>query len=178
MAIDMKEAIAEAARILLLEKKVRKLTVKDIVEECHITRQTFYYHFEGIPELFRWIMEKDSKRLMEQCLAQEDEESALKYLLTVAIGLRPYVEIGVQTNYGKELAQLLIEFIYGFFEQLMERTGRYAHLSYSERKFVLRYHSGAIIGILQSWTKEDTENLDEIVHNMHLLLQGKIRPFE
>lgn len=44
----MKEAIAEAARILLLEKKVRKLTVKDIVEECHITRQTFYYHFEGI----------------------------------------------------------------------------------------------------------------------------------
>lgn len=132
MAIDMKEAIAEAARILLLEKKVRKLTVKDIVEECHITRQTFYYHFEGIPELFRWIMEKDSKRLMEQCLAQEDEESALKYLLTVAIGLRPYVEIGVQTNYGKELAQLLIEFIYGFFEQLMERTGRYAHLSYSE----------------------------------------------
>lgn len=119
MAIDMKEAIAEAARILLLEKKVRKLTVKDIVEECHITRQTFYYHFEGIPELFRWIMEKDSKRLMEQCLAREDEESALKYLLTVAIGLRPYVEIGVQTNYGKELAQLLIEFIYGFFEQLM-----------------------------------------------------------
>ena len=97
--------------------------------------------------MFRWIMEKDSKRLMEQCLAQEDEESALKYLLTVAIGLRPYVEIGVQTNYGKELAQLLIEFIYGFFEQLMERTGRYAHLSYSERKFVLRYHSGAIIGI-------------------------------
>ena len=138
MAIDMKEAIAEAARILLLEKKVRKLTVKDIVEECHITRQTFYYHFEGIPELFRWIMEKDSKRLMEQCLAREDEESALKYLLTVAIGLRPYVEIGVQTNYGKELAQLLIEFIYGFFEQLMERTGRYAHLSYSDRKFVLR----------------------------------------
>lgn len=101
MAIDMKEAIAEAARILLLEKKVRKLTVKDIVEECHITRQTFYYHFEGIPELFRWIMEKDSKRLMEQCLAREDEESALKYLLTVAIGLRPYVEIGVQTNYER-----------------------------------------------------------------------------
>lgn len=178
MAIDMKEAIAEAARTLLLEKKVKKLTVKDIVEECHITRQTFYYHFEGIPELFRWIMEKDSEQLMRQCLAQKDDESALRYLLTVAIGLRPYVERGVQSNYGKELEQLLIEFIYDFFEQIMERTDRYAHLSYSERKFVLRYHSGAIIGILQSWTKEDTENLDEIVHNINLLLQGKIHPFE
>ena len=49
--MDMKEIIAEAARKLILEKKVKKLTVKDIVEECQITRQAFYYHFEGIPDL-------------------------------------------------------------------------------------------------------------------------------
>lgn len=48
--MDMKEVIASAARKLILEKKVKKLTVKDIVEECQITRQAFYYHFEGIPE--------------------------------------------------------------------------------------------------------------------------------
>ena len=48
--MDMKEIIAEAARKLILEKKVKKLTVKDIVEECQITRQAFYYHFEGIPD--------------------------------------------------------------------------------------------------------------------------------
>ena len=41
----MKEIIAEAARKLILEKKVKKLTVKDTVEECQITRQAFYYHF-------------------------------------------------------------------------------------------------------------------------------------
>ena len=51
MAIDMKKTIAEAASNLLFEKKVKKLTVKDIVEECHITRQAFYYHFEDIPDL-------------------------------------------------------------------------------------------------------------------------------
>ena len=33
MAIDMKNEIAEAAVRLLREKKVKKLTVKDIVEE-------------------------------------------------------------------------------------------------------------------------------------------------
>ncbi len=61
--------------------------MKDIVEECHITRQTFYYHFEGIPEMLRWMLENDLEILMEQCLAQKDEESALRYLLTVAISL-------------------------------------------------------------------------------------------
>ena len=40
--MDMKEVIASAARKLILEKKVKKLTVKDFVEESQITRQAFY----------------------------------------------------------------------------------------------------------------------------------------
>lgn len=44
MPADMKDTIAQAAKSLLMEKGVRKLTVKDIVEECSITRQAFYYH--------------------------------------------------------------------------------------------------------------------------------------
>ena len=59
MAIDMKKTIAEAASNLLLEKKVKKLTVKDIVEECHITRQAFYYHFEDIPDLISQYIVSD-----------------------------------------------------------------------------------------------------------------------
>lgn len=46
MAVDTKELIAEAVKRLLMQKKVKKLTVKDIVDECSITRQTFYYHLK------------------------------------------------------------------------------------------------------------------------------------
>lgn len=45
--------MAEAVKRLLMQKKVKKLTVKDIVDECSITRQTFYYHFEDIPDLLK-----------------------------------------------------------------------------------------------------------------------------
>ena len=56
MPVDMKEIIADAVEKLLFDKKVKRLTVKDIVAECNITRQAFYYHFEDIPELLRWIL--------------------------------------------------------------------------------------------------------------------------
>ena len=56
MPEDMKQIIAEATRALLTERRLKKLTVKDIVERCNITRQTFYYHFEDIPDLFRWMI--------------------------------------------------------------------------------------------------------------------------
>ena len=49
MAIGTEELIVQAVGRLLMQKKVKKLTVKDIVEECGITRQTFYYHFRIYP---------------------------------------------------------------------------------------------------------------------------------
>ena len=67
MAIDMKKTIAEAASNLLFEKKVKKLTVKDIVEECHITRQAFYYHFEDIPDLIQWVLYQEMEIVLEEC---------------------------------------------------------------------------------------------------------------
>lgn len=36
---------------LLEEKPYNKITVKDIVDHCHLNRNTFYYHFHDIPEL-------------------------------------------------------------------------------------------------------------------------------
>ena len=62
MTINMKETIAQGALSLLLDDKVKKLTVKDIVDICQFMRQTFYYHFADITELFRWILEKGLNR--------------------------------------------------------------------------------------------------------------------
>ena len=48
-----------------MDKKVKKLTVKDIVEECHITRQAFYYHFEDIPDMLKWMLERGAQAMRE-----------------------------------------------------------------------------------------------------------------
>ena len=88
MPADMKETIAQAAKALLMDKGVKKLTVKDIVEACQITRQTFYYHFEDILALFRWMLEQDAQRAIAQMDTLENGEAWLRYLFVVAITLR------------------------------------------------------------------------------------------
>ena len=46
-----KKAIISTFEELLNERPLNKITVKDIVGRCGINRNTFYYHFEGIPAL-------------------------------------------------------------------------------------------------------------------------------
>ena len=48
MAVEMKEIIAEAAVDASVREKGKvNSTIKDIVEECHITRQAFSLSFRG-----------------------------------------------------------------------------------------------------------------------------------
>lgn len=178
MPIETKETIAEAARKLLMEKNKKKLTVKDIVEECNITRQAFYYHFEDIPELFRWIMQRDTGKMLKSLQAFDDPEQCLKYFFLEAINVLPYIQKSMRSNYRDELERLLTQHIYDLFEHIIESENLYRNSSRMEVKWIIRYHSQAILGILRGWTDEDTSNLDMLVHQIYLLMAGKTSPVD
>lgn len=178
MAADMKVQIAEAVKTLLLKKRVKRLTVKDIVEMCHITRQTFYYHFEDIPSLLYWILDCNTETMLKEYVEQENPEQGLKYLFLVTLNIRPFVESGMNTNYKEELAKIQTKLLYSFFEYIVDRKGLHLDCSRSELDIILRYHSQAVLGILQNWTPKDTENLDQIVHTIYQIQMGKKCPRE
>ena len=174
----MKETIADAARRLLTEKNVKKLTVKDIVEECQITRQAFYYHFEDIPALFRWILEKETEQMILDTQMTGDAQEGLRRFFLMAVNASPYVRKGMQSNYRDELEMLVTQYAYHFFERVIEEQDLYRSRTRSEVKLILRYHSHAIMGLLREWTDEDSKNLDEIVHLVYLLMTKGISPVD
>lgn len=176
MPTDMKQTIAQAAMALLMEKGVKKLTVKDIVEKCHITRQAFYYHFADIPELFRWMIEKATDQVLQEVLSKETAEDGLRCFFVMATNALPYVKRGMDSNYRPELVQLLQRYTQRFFALAAEEQDFYANCSHAERKFLLRYHSHAILGLLRDWSEEDAEHLDEIVHAVYCLMMEGIQP--
>ena len=176
MPADMKETIAQAAMTLLTERHVKKLTVKDIVEECHITRQAFYYHFADIPEMFRWILEQQGQRVLLESRARAVGEEGLRSLFVMALEAMPYMRRAESSPYGRELQQLVAQSIQNVFEKAIEERGMYAQCSHMEVRLILRYHVGAILGLFQSWTPEDTKNLDFIVHTVYRLMMEGISP--
>ena len=173
MAADTKEMIARAAQKLLLEKK--KLTVKDIVDECHITRQSFYYHFEDVPHLLEWILEQGFSRIREEGRQKSDEEY-LKYLIMVSLNLRPYIDKTMKSSYADELELLIRRNVYTLFEQIAEERGFLKDSNRNEWKLALRYHSHALLGVIHDWSDEDTKNVDEVVHTLYIMLDSGMKP--
>ena len=67
-----KDMLAESLKELLTRRSLDKITVKDIVENCGVNRQTFYYHFHDIYDLMEWILRDTADRLMREQMDYSD----------------------------------------------------------------------------------------------------------
>ena len=50
---------------LLTERPISQITVKDIVEDCGVNRNSFYYHFQDIPSLLEEIIVEMTAKVIE-----------------------------------------------------------------------------------------------------------------
>lgn len=67
---DTKRKMAQALKELMAEKPLKRITIQDIVERSHMTRQSFYYHFQDIYEVLELICRYD---LVAQIAYREEE---------------------------------------------------------------------------------------------------------
>lgn len=66
MANFTRKAIKETFLKLLNDRPLNQITVKDIVEDCGINRNSFYYHFEDLPALVEEIIGEQVRTLIQK----------------------------------------------------------------------------------------------------------------
>ena len=64
MSQTTKRALAASLEKLLAKKPLDKITVIDIVEDCEVNRQTFYYHFRDIYDLLEWTLLNETSKAL------------------------------------------------------------------------------------------------------------------
>lgn len=75
-----KKAIEASLRKLLQEKNLDEITVKDLVEDCGISRQTFYYHFQDIYAVVEWRFQRVTQELLDRA-ESSDRRKTIELLL-------------------------------------------------------------------------------------------------
>lgn len=61
-----KRRLADALLVLLQNHPINEITVDDIVNQCEVNRNTFYYHFDNIGELVEFYVKSIVDDLIEK----------------------------------------------------------------------------------------------------------------
>ena len=80
-----RKAIKDSFMKLLNQKPLNQITVKDIVEDCGINRNSFYYHFEDMPSLLEELIREEAERIIKDYPTIDSIEECLSVAVQFAL---------------------------------------------------------------------------------------------
>ncbi len=171
-----KQAIVSSFIKLLNERPLSKIAVKDIVEDCGINRNTFYYHFKDIFDLVEYIFKIESENVINKN----------KEHLTWQDGLIESAEFALKNKkaiyhvYNSVNRAQLEGYIDSIADDLMRdfvmAQGADLNVSEADINCISLFYKHAIVGSIMEWIQKGMkDNAEDTIHRIGKLFDGNIR---
>lgn len=149
MASKTKDIIINTFLDLLNDYEIDKITVTDIVDNCAVSRQTFYYHFSSVDEMIELAFKAEFKNALENSLDIPNWLEAIQNFVPI---FEKYDLLLKNSRYSKKLTMIqttiatqINEFTYKYYKN----KPSYAKKQFDDNAlFLMKYSSAAIIGIV------------------------------
>lgn len=148
MPVNMKNIIADAFVKMAKKKGIDKITVKALIDECNISRQTFYYHFRDIMEVIEWSIEESVHQMLARSLETGTPRDAVELLIISTLEQRTLICKLMDSQKRGEIEKLFVHAIRTYLHELIRNRRRTVSLNYSDMETVLDFWSFGLCGML------------------------------
>lgn len=122
---QIKYRLADAMKQCMTKLPLEKITVKEIVEECGTTRQTFYRNFKDKYDLINWYFDKilleSFEHMGEGRTVYEGLANKFHYIQDERLFFRAAFKNDAQNSLREHDFHLILQFYTG---QIEEKTGK------------------------------------------------------
>ncbi|ALB29097.1 TetR/AcrR family transcriptional regulator [Companilactobacillus heilongjiangensis] len=168
--------LINALNTLLQTKPIDKITVKDIVNECQLTRQTFYNHFSDIYELVEFSARQNADNILGNVA---DYDNWHKGFYDIMIALRDSGNITknvYKSEYRDLMERYIYKVIYGYIIKVVEKQAAGMSVDQKHKDFIAHFYSLAFIALILEWIMDGMkDDPQEIVEQTGVLVQGDFK---
>lgn len=151
MAQFTKKAIIESFLKLLNERPLDKITIKDVVEDCQINRNTFYYHFENIPALVEVIFREETERVIAEHQDISSWEDGFIAAADFALKNKKVIyHIYNSANRG-DFERYLNNITSDVMTRFVEQMSRGVRVSGEDKALLSSFYKAALTGMILDW---------------------------
>ncbi len=167
MANFTKREIKKTFAELLNQKPLSKISVKDIVDRCGVSRNTFYYYFEDIPTLLNSIVADQADELIKNHSTFDSLEDCVDVIFKYALENKKAV-LHVYQSLGREIYDdfLVKACGYAVTEHIKILTSD-LNISDDQRNAVIKFTKCTLIGACIDWISEGMK--DDYTEDFHRL---------
>ena len=176
MREDMKAVIADTFSQMLDKEDIDKITVTKLIAECHISRQTFYYHFKDIMDVLEWTFRRATQELVQKSLNEEDRLGALTTYVAFVRQNRKKFERLLYSRRWVQIEGMLVEAVIVYLAQIARSKVPELDLSVDDLEVMLRFYACGMVGVLLQYMEKPNLNEEKLVIQMEKIITGKMFP--
>ena len=170
-----RRAIKESFLKLLNQRPLNQITVKDIVEDCGINRNSFYYHFSDLPALVEEIMAERVSAMVENHptvdSVQEGADAIVEFVMHNKRAIYHIYNSVSRDVFERHLMEVCRYVVTTYLDGMLEEVEE------ADRDAILRFHRCACFGNIIDWLnggmKDDVSDYFRRIRQLRLGLPEK-----
>ncbi len=170
-----KLALANSLKKLLEVKTLDKIKVKDIVEDCKVNRQTFYYHFHDIYDLLGWFFIEEAEKIIGNKRTYTTWQQGFLEVFKYVNNDKRLI-INAYNSIGREhLENYLYSIVYELVKNIVEEKSVGINVSEEDKRFIADFYKYAFVGLSLEWIRTGMKDEPEIIiEKLGKLIKGDI----
>ncbi len=175
MSKETKWLIANTFLELSRQKSIDKVTVKDIVDTCHVSRQTFYYHFQDLTDVMEWLLRETMERVLAESLQTETPEEALHiFVSNVAEHTQGILPRLLESQRRVQLEKMMLQAVRTYLHEIVKQCVPDLQVTYADLQVAIDFYSYGITGLLLEYGAKEAIQTEQLTTQIHRILHGGI----
>ncbi len=151
MADFTSRAIKETFIKQLEERPISEITVKSIVEECGVNRNSFYYHFRDLPALVEEIVKEEAEGIIAKYPSVNSILECYDALIEFASHRKKAI-MHIFQSLNREVFERNLMWVSEYFiKSWVENVSREKKLSDRDREALVNYYKCLGFGMVIDW---------------------------
>lgn len=170
-----KTAIMQSFVKLLASTPFDKITVKDIVDDCGINRNTFYYNFADIYALVDELLSEEAALVLEKQKSCNSWKESLQYGAEFALRNKRAVYHLYHSAKRDQLERYFKRVMYDAAAKVVRREADGLVCTETDIEIVAGFYGDAI-GVIRRWLDSDMQgDLEAMIRKLSALLDNNIK---
>lgn len=175
MSGDTKQLITEQLLKILERKSIEDVTVKSLVDACHISRQTFYYHFQDIIDVLEWKVRTTVEQGLEESLKSQDFQDVIRIFVNRIVINKFVITRLLRSERRAECEWIFMEGIRTYLRELFHRIWPNPGVSPADINAFLDFHSYGLVGMILRQCDQGETDEEVLVDQISRILSGKMK---
>lgn len=171
---NKKKDISDAYIRLLKIKDGDKITVKSLIQECGVSRQTFYYHFIDIIDVVDYTIRTILDETSIKCKKIDEPRDAIKLIFNMVYDNKYMIIRLENTSHSKDFKKYVVNSLCDLIKDVLGKK-QPEKLDGKRRDidFMLQFYSHGILGCVLDKIENNQLNVEEITEHIYKMLRGE-----